>query len=49
MGTLPLAIVTGLYIWQAVNYCLAREYGMGVAFVSYAAANVGFILAAKGF
>ena len=49
MGTLPLAIVTGLYIWQAVNYWLGKDYGMCIAFVAYGFANVGFILAANGY
>ena len=45
MSTLPLALVTGLYIWQAANYAAARDYGMCLAFAAYALANAGFIWA----
>jgi hypothetical protein len=45
-GTLPLALAAGLYIWQALNYVFTGQYGMAVAFVAYALANLGFIAAA---
>lgn len=47
--TLPLWLAAGLYIWQAANYSGAGQYGMAFGFVAYALANVGFILAARGF
>jgi len=47
-NTLPLALACGLYLWQAVNYATAEQYGMSVGFVAYALANVGFIIAARG-
>jgi hypothetical protein len=47
-STLPLALACGLYIWQAVNYAAAGQYGMSLGFVAYALANVGFIVAARG-
>lgn len=47
--TLPLWLACGLYVWQAVNYGTAGQQGMAIGFVAYALANVGFILAARGF
>ena len=47
-NTLPLWLACGLYLWQAANYSAANQYGMAIGFVAYAAANVGFILAARG-
>ena len=47
--TLPLWLACGLYVWQAVNYGSAGQHGMALGFVAYALANVGFILAARGF
>ena len=48
-NTLPLWLACGLYLWQAANYVQANQHGMALGFVAYALANVGFILAAKGF
>jgi len=47
-NTLPLALASGLYLWQAVNYAVAGHYGMAGGFVAYALANIGFIIAARG-
>lgn len=47
-NTLPLWLAAGLYLWQAANYALVDQNGMAVAFVAYALANAGFILAARG-
>lgn len=47
-STLPLWLACALYLWQAFNYCGTSQYGMALAFVAYAGANVGFILAARG-
>lgn len=42
-GTLPLWIAAGLYVWQAWNYVQVGQPGMAVAFIGYAAANLGFV------
>lgn len=47
-STLPLWLACALYLWQAGNYYAAGQNGMTAAFVFYAGANVGFIMAAKG-
>lgn len=47
-STLPLWLAAGLYCWQAWNYQAAGQHGMGLGFIAYALANVGFILAARG-
>lgn len=47
-GVLPLWLAVGLYLWQAWNYYAAGQQGMTLGFISYALANVGFILAARG-
>lgn len=43
--TLPLWLAAGLYLWQAANYYGLKQYGMSMAFVAYAIANMGFIIA----
>lgn len=48
-STLPLWLAAALYLWQAHSYAAASQYGMAWAFVAYALANAGFILAARGF
>ena len=45
MKTLPLALTAGLYLWQAAMYAFAGEGGMSLAFIAYAVANFGFIIA----
>jgi len=40
-----LAIVGLIYLAVAVGYGRRREWGMALAFVAYAMANLGFILA----
>lgn len=41
----PLLTAVALaYLWVAANYCVSGRYGMGLAFIAYSAANVGFIL-----
>ncbi len=47
-GALPLWLASGLYLWQALNYWSTNERGMAIAFVGYAFANMGFILAVHG-
>ena len=47
-SVLPLWLACALYLWQAWNYYTAGQYGMAWGFVSYALANVGFVLAARG-
>jgi hypothetical protein len=39
-----LAAVTLAYLWVAIGYAREHRYGMTVAFLAYALANVGFIL-----
>ena len=39
-----LTAVSIAYLWVAVNYLLSGRYGMGLSFVAYALANVGFIV-----
>lgn len=48
VDTTPMWLAAGLYLWQAINYAVVGQQGMAVAFVAYALANGGFILAAKG-
>lgn len=41
----PLLLFVGaIYAWVAVNYLIAGRLGMGLAFVAYAIANLGFML-----
>lgn len=47
--TTPLWLACGLYVWQAWNYEAVNQHGMALGFFAYALANVGFILAARGF
>ncbi|HVP57587.1 MAG TPA: hypothetical protein VMU02_05780 [bacterium] len=42
MDTLPLLIVTALYIWQAINFGLSNWPGC-LIFTGYAIANVGML------
>jgi hypothetical protein len=46
-GTLPLWLAAGLYCWQAVEFWKSGNPGMTLAFVAYAVANIGFIVAAR--
>ena len=39
-----LLIVSAIYAWVAVNYLMAERFGMGLAFVAYAIANLGFMI-----
>lgn len=45
MSAPALGIVSLLYVLTAVDYVHRGDYGMALAFVCYAVANVGFILA----
>jgi hypothetical protein len=47
MSDLLLAIVAVIYLGVAVSYLLERNHGMALAFVAYAVANIGFIIAAR--
>jgi hypothetical protein len=47
-STLPLWLAAALYVWQAVEYARAGQFGMAWAFGAYALANIGFIEAARG-
>jgi hypothetical protein len=39
-----LTLVAAIYVWVAVGYYHAGFYGMGIAFIAYAFANVGFAI-----
>lgn len=39
-----LLLVGGIYLCVAVSYASDERYGMALAFVAYALANVGFAL-----
>jgi hypothetical protein len=43
-----LGFVACIYLWVAINYFFSDKMGMCLAFVAYALANVGFILANRG-
>lgn len=45
MNAWLLAVVACIYAWCAFNYWRNGEYGMAIAFVAYALANVGFVVA----
>jgi hypothetical protein len=47
MTTLPLWLATILYLWQAANFTGTGQFGLAVAFLCYAGANLGFIWAAR--
>lgn len=42
-GWRPLAIAGVLYVCQAAVYWRKQDYGLALAFIGYALANVGFI------
>lgn len=39
-----LLVVALIYLYVAVEYVRERRYGMALAFVAYALANLGFML-----
>ena len=43
-----LTLVALIYFWVAIAYVREGRYGMALAFVAYALANIGFILDARG-
>jgi hypothetical protein len=47
MSPVLLILVGVLYLGIAFQYIRAKQYGMALAFVGYAAAQVGFIMEAK--
>lgn len=48
MTAWQLGIAAVVYVWVAFDYACLGQMGMALAFVAYAAANLGFILAAWG-
>lgn len=48
MDTGLLLFVGVVYLWVAVGYVRAGRWGMTVAFIAYALANLGFALDARG-
>jgi hypothetical protein len=47
MTTLPLWLATVLYLWQSAAFVGTGQFGLAVAFLCYAGANLGFIWAAR--
>lgn len=47
MSTPLLGIVAVIYLAVGADYLLAGNRGMALAFVAYALANVGFMMAPK--
>ena len=45
MSTVALTTVSLLYLMTAYDYAEAGNIGMALAFLAYAVANVGFIIA----
>lgn len=37
-----LLVTSGIYAWVAYGYMRERRWGMAIAFLAYALANVGF-------
>ena len=48
MSNTLLGLTALIYLWVAADYYLQGKLGMGLAFLAYATANVGFILANRG-
>jgi uncharacterized membrane protein (UPF0136 family) len=44
MTTNLLLLTSGIYAWVAYGFARERRWGMAIAFVCYALANVGFAL-----
>ncbi len=47
MSTLALSVCAGLYVLTAWDLYSDKQYGLALAFLCYAAANVGLLMAAK--
>lgn len=45
MNTWLLTLVGLIYLWVAYGYFNNNNIGMGIAFIAYALANLGFIIA----
>jgi hypothetical protein len=44
----PLIAITGvIYAWVAIDLAMQAKYGLAIAYIGYAFANVGLYLAAK--
>ena len=39
---IPLLLAALLYFWTAFDYFVDERYAMGMAFIAYAIANIGF-------
>lgn len=44
MNTVLLAVTGSIYLWIALDYAMSERWGMSLAFVAYALANLGFVL-----
>ena len=47
MSTWALAAATGLYLITAFDLYKQQQHGLAIAFLAYACANVGLILASR--
>ena len=41
----PLSLITLLYWWQSFNFFAAGQVGIGIAFLCWGLANLGFFVA----
>jgi hypothetical protein len=48
LADVMIGIVTVIYLIAAILYLFNSRYGIGIAYLFYAFANVGLILASKG-
>ena len=47
MNPILLLLVGVIYVGVAIQYVTAKQYGMALAFIGYAIAQVGFIMELK--
>lgn len=47
MSVWALAAASCLYLITCADYYLREDYGMALAFLAYAVANAGFVMAAR--
>lgn len=43
-NAIPLAAASVLYIWSSVNFFRANNWPMGLVWMCYAVANIGYIV-----
>jgi hypothetical protein len=47
MSTYLITITTFIYFWVSVDLYFQNKYGLSIAYLGYAFANIGLIIAAK--